>query len=136
MKSQAPTPRLLDQGRNVMRLHHDSIHTERSYIGWIKRYIHFHQMRSREDLAEGERQIEAYLTHLAVNGKVAPSTQNQAVNALVFLYRKVLERPLDQAIDAVRADRKVTVPVVLTRKEVARVIAVLAGVPQLVVQLL
>ena len=73
------SPKLLDQVRSVMRLHHYSIHTERSYIDWIKRYIRFHQMRSREDLKDGARKIESYLTHLAVNGKVAPATQNQAL---------------------------------------------------------
>ena len=78
MEGQQKTPKLLDQVRNVLRLHHYSIHTERSYIDWIKRYIHFHQMRCREDLADGERKIEAFLTDLAVRGKVAASTQNQA----------------------------------------------------------
>ena len=93
-------------------------------------------MRLREDLGDGERKIEAFLTDLAVRGKVAAATQNQAMNALVFLYRKVLEQPLDERIDAVRAERKVNVPVVLTREEVSRVIALLEGVPQLIVQLL
>ena len=79
-------------------------------------------MRSREDLADGERKIEVFLTDLAVRGQVAASTQNQAMNALVFLYRKVLKKPLDEMIDAVRAERKVNVPVVLTREEVSRVI--------------
>ena len=78
MKSQEQTPKLLDQVRDLMRLHHYSIHTERSYTDWIKRYIHFHHMRSREDLANGESKIETFLTDLAVNGKVAVSTQNQA----------------------------------------------------------
>jgi len=80
MESQAQTPKLLEQVRNVLRLHHYSIHTERSYIDWIKRYVHFHQMKSRADLADGERKIEAFLTSLAVRGNVSPSTQNQAMN--------------------------------------------------------
>ena len=91
-----PAPRLLEQVRNVMRLGHYSIHTERSYVDWIKRYIHFHHMRTREDLANGEGKIEAFCTDLAVKGKVAPSTQNQAFNALIFLYRQVLKLPLDE----------------------------------------
>jgi integron integrase len=136
MKSQEQTPRLLDQVRDVMRLHHYSIHTERSYTDWIKRYIHFHRMRSREDLANGESKIETFLTDLAVNGKVAPSTQNQAMNALVFLYRQVLKAPLEEKIDAVRADRKVNVPVVLTREEVAKVVSLLDGEAQTIVKLL
>ena len=85
MEGQAEAPRLLDQVRHVLRLHPYSIHTERSYIDWIKRYVHFHRMTCREDLVDGERKIEAFLTDLAVRGKVAASTQNQAMNALVFL---------------------------------------------------
>jgi len=136
MESQAQGPKLLDQVRNAMRLHHYSIHTERSYIDWIKRYVHFHQMKSREDLADGERKIEAYLTDLAVKGKVSPSTQNQAMNALVFLYKRVLKTPLTGAIDAVRAERKVNLPVVLTGEEVGKVIAPIEGAAQIVVKLL
>src|SRR2546426_12684650 len=78
MESQPQTPRLLDQVRSFMRLHHSSIHTERSYLDWIKRYVHFHQMESRVELADAEAKIEAFLTNLAVNGKVSPSSQNQA----------------------------------------------------------
>ena len=122
--------------RQVLRLHHYSIHTERSYVDWVVRYVRFHRMQSRADLYPAEPKIEAFLTHLAVEGRVAPATQNQALNALVFLYKKVLEVPLAEAIDAVRAQRKVRVPVVLTREEVARVIALLEGTPQLVVKLL
>jgi len=123
MESQEQTPKILDQVRNLMRLNHYSIHTERSYLDWIKRCIVFHHMRCREDLAGGEAKIEAFLTRLAIDGKVAASTQNQAMNALVFLYRQVLEIGLDQRIDAVRAERKVNVPVVLDREEVAKVLA-------------
>jgi integrase len=142
-QGQAPTggpdpgaPRLLEQVHNVMRLHHYSIHTERSYIDWIKRYIHFHHMRSREDLAGGESKIELFCTDLAVNGKVSPSTQNQAFNALVFLYREVLKLPLEEKINAVRAERKINLPVVMTREEVGKVMALLEGEAQLIVKLL
>ena len=83
--------KLLDEVRQVMRVRHYSIHTERSYVDWIRRYIRFHGMTSREELADGARKIEAFLTHLAVDQAVAPSTQNQAMNALVFLYRQVLQ---------------------------------------------
>ena len=112
MQSQDQKPKILHQVRSIMRLHHYSIHTERSYIDWIKRYIAFHLMKSREDLAGGERKIEAFLTHLAVDEQVASATQNQAMNALVFLYKRVLQLPLNETINAVRADRKVNVPVV------------------------
>jgi integron integrase len=129
-------PRLLDQVRGVLRVHHYSIHTERTYLDWIKRYVKFHGMRSREDLAGGEAKIEAFLTNLAVKGKVAASTQNQAMNALVFLYRTVLKLPLEGRIDAIRADRKVNVPVVMTREETAKVISLMEGTPQLIVKML
>ena len=78
-------PKLLDQVRQYLRLHHYSIHTERSYADWIVRFIHFHRMRSRDDLFPAEPKIEVFLTYLAVEGNVAPATQNQAMNALVFL---------------------------------------------------
>ena len=76
---------LLEEVRDVMRLKHYSIHTERSYCDWIKRFVQFHQTIDREDLQGGEKKIEQFLTHLAVKGRVAASTQNQAMNALVFL---------------------------------------------------
>jgi integron integrase len=127
---------LLDQVRRVMRVRRYSIHSERSYIDWIRRYVKFHKMKSRADLNGGEEKIEAFLTDLAIHGHVAPSTQNQAMNALVFLYKKVLDLPLDKKINAVRADKKVNLPVVLTREEVARVIPLLEGASQLIVRLL
>jgi len=117
--------KLLDEVRNVMRLRHYSIHTERTYCDWIKRYIIYHRMTNRQDLVDGEAKIEAFLTHLAVDKAVAPSTQNQAMNALVFLYKHVLKQPLDQEINAVRASRKINIPVVMTREEVAQVIALM-----------
>lgn len=83
---------LLADVRAVMRRRHFSIHTERSYCDWIERYLKFHRMRSREALlAAGAREVEALLTHLTEEAKVAASTQNQAMNALVFLYRRVLD---------------------------------------------
>src|SRR5438876_5218151 len=129
-------PRFLDEVHNEMRVGHYSIHTERSYVDWIKRYIQFHRMKCREDLSGGEGKIEAFLTDLAVNGKVAPATQNQAMNALVFLYKRVLKEQLGETIDAVRAEPKKNVPVVLTREEVARVIPLVDGVAHLVVKIL
>jgi hypothetical protein len=73
-----PKAKLLDQVREVMRLRHYSIRTEHSYGDWIRRYLKFHQLRSREEMVPGEAKVEAFLTDLAVNGKVAASTQNQA----------------------------------------------------------
>jgi len=83
--------RLLDEMRNLMRRRHYSIHTERAYRDWVKRYVRFHNMHSRDDLRHGEEKIEAFLTYLARERQVAASTQNQAMNALVFLYKHVLK---------------------------------------------
>ena len=82
------TPRLMDQVRGVLRVHHYSLRTEQSYTQWIKRFIFFHNKRHPRDL--GEAEITAFLTHLAVDKHVAASTQNQALSALLFLYKKVL----------------------------------------------
>ncbi len=129
-------PKLLDEVRNVLRLHHYSIHTERSYVEWILRFVRFHAMRSREDLVPAEPKIESFLTDLAVNGNVAAATQNQAMNALVFLYKRVLNHAMEGRINAVRAHKKINVPVVMTREEVAAVISLLDGTAQLVAKLL
>ena len=129
--------KLLDEVRDYMRLHRYSIHTERTYCSWIVKFIQFHQMRSRQDLSPyGEKKIEAFLTDLAVRGNVSAATQNQAMNALVFLYKKVLRQPLDDEINAVRASKKLNVPVVMTREETAKVIALMSGTPQLVAKIL
>ena len=130
-----PKLKLMDQVREVLRLKHYSIRTERCYCGWIRRYVRFHNMRAREDLSAAESKIEMFLSDLAVNGQVAASTQNQAFNALLFLYREVLHQELAN-IQAVRADRPVRVPVVLTVDEVRRVILTMSGQAQLVVKLL
>src|SRR6266571_9337447 len=133
-RSQPPT--LLEEVRRVLRLHHYSIHTERSYVEWIRRFARFHRMQSRADLLPAEPKIDAFLTDLAIQGNVAASTQNQAMNALVFLYKRVLNHALEDRINAVRADKKVNVPVVMTRDEVATVLSLLEGTPQLVAKLL
>lgn len=127
---------LLDQVRDIMRVKHYSIHTERTYCDWIKRFVQYHKMTSREDLQNGEEKIEQFLTYLAVESQVAPSTQNQAMNALVFLYKKVLKTPLTDRIDAVRALKKTNVPVVLTRDEVRKIINIMENVPQIIVKIL
>ena len=134
--SSSKEKKLLDEVRDYMRLKHYSIHTERTYCDWIKQFILFHQMSSRDDLKNGEKKIEAFLTHLAVKKNVAPATQNQAMNALVFLYKRVLKTPLKEEINAVRARKKTNIPVVMTRDEVRDVMSVMDGVPQLIVKLL
>ena len=123
-------------GREVLRRNHYSIHTERIYCEWVRRFVRFHGMTSRADLAGGEGKIEAFLTHLAVQGNVAPSTQNQAMNALVFLYRKVLKVELEGRIDAARSVKEARVPVVLARGEVQRILPLIEGTAGLVTRLL
>jgi hypothetical protein len=93
-------------------------------------------MRRREDLLPGEPTIEAFLSHLAMAQHVAPATQNQAMNARIFLDKRVLTHAMDGSINAVRADTKVNVPVVMTREEVATVLSLREGTPQLVGKLL
>jgi integrase len=129
-------PTLLDDVRHGLRLHHDSRHTKRSSGGWIVRLVPFHGRRSREHLIPAEATIDACLTDLAVNGGVAPPIQNQAMNARVFLYKRVLNHALQGCIDAVRADKKVTVPMVMTREEVAAVLSLMDSTAQVVAKLL
>jgi len=136
LPGQSQTPkRLLDQVRQVLRLHHYSIRTERAYCDWIRRYVKFHGMKSRADLQEAKAKVELFLTDLAVRGEVAAATQNQALNALLFLYGRVLEQPL-AGVDAVRATRPKKMPTVLTAEEVRRVLGLMSGPAQLVVKLL
>ncbi len=125
---------LLEAVREAIRVKHYSLRTEKSYINWIKRYIGFHDRRHPREM--GGAEIEAFLTHLAVKERVASSTQNQALSALLFLYREVLRLELDFSIDAVRAKPSHYLPTVLTQEEVAAVIRQLSGVYQLIVKLL
>jgi len=126
--------KLLDQVRDVMRLKHYSIRTEESYVDWIKRYILFHKKRHPREM--GGAQVEAFLTHLAVEGNVAASTQNQALSALLFLYREVLHQDLDVPIESVRAKKPKRLPTVLTRAEARKIIESMSGVYQLMTKLL
>jgi len=107
--------KLLDRIRQAARAKHFSYRTEQCYVYWAERYIRFHGIRHPDTM--GEAQVEAFLTHLAVDGRVSASTQNQALGALLFLYRNVLGRDLGR-LDAVRAQRPVRVPTVLSRDEV------------------
>ena len=128
---------LLDEVRKVMRLRHYSIHTERNYSIWIRRFIKFHRMRDRTELAiDPESKVESFLSSLALEGRVAISTQNQAMNALVFLYKQVLELPFDKRINAVRSTKNRRIPVVLTQEEVKQIITLMEGTAQLNVKLL
>jgi len=127
-------PRLLDRVRNALRVKHYAYRTEEQYLQWIRRFIMFHDMRHPEDM--GAPEVEAFLTHLAVEGKVAASTQNQALSALLFLYRHVLKQPLGDDIDSVRAKRSTHLPTVLSVDETRRLLRCLDGTPQLLAKLL
>jgi integron integrase len=125
---------LLDEVRNTLRVHHYAVKTEKAYVQWVKRFILFHLKRHPLDM--GKVEVEQFLTWLAVNRKVAPSTQNQALQAILFLYRKVLNTELPWMDDVVRAKSKRRIPVVLSRQEVAAVLAALVGQNQLIGKLL
>jgi integron integrase len=120
-----PPKKLLDQTRERLRLKHYSIRTEESYVSWIKRFILFHNKRHPKDM--GAAEIEEFLSHLAVKKRVAQSTQNQAMNAIIFLYREILKIELKEPIDAIRAKRPRRLPTVLTKKEALDVINAMAG---------
>jgi integrase len=120
--------------RYAIRLKHDSRHTEQAYVPWIKRYIFFHDTRHPKDM--GAADIEALLTHLAVQQQVAASTQNQALSALLFLSRDVRRQPLDGPIDAIRARTPTRLPTVLTKEEALQVIEALSGTHQLMAKVL
>jgi integron integrase len=121
----SPPPRLLDQLRGVIRVLHYSRRTEEAYMFWTRRFILFH--KKRHPLEMGEPEVAAFLQHLALNKSVAASTQNQALNALVFLYRAVLKRPLGRLPETVRARRPKRLPSVLTQEEVQRLLAAMTG---------
>lgn len=135
--SNQKSSKLLNDVKRVMRVNHYSIHTERIYIDWIKQYVKFHKMNDRVELLNNpESKVEEFLSYLAIQRKVAVSTQNQAMNALVFLFKRVLETPLEQTVNAVRSTKNRKIPVVLTQNEVKEIITLLEGAPQLVVKLL
>lgn len=131
--SRKPT-KLLDQARDRLRFFQYSYRTEKTYLNWIKRYILFHDKRHPREM--GVPEIERFLTHLAAVGNVAASTQNQALSALLFLYRDVLQIELDGDIDAVRARRSPRIPTVLSPDEVTRLLNALAPQHRLPAQLL
>lgn len=130
----AKPPKLLDQVRERLRLKHYSIRTEQQYVQWVRRFILFHDKRHPRDM--GAAEVEAFLTHLAVEGRVAAATQNQALSALLFLYREVLEINLPWLDKVVRAKRPARLPVVLTRQEVTAVLDRMSGVYGLLARLL
>ena len=127
-------PRLLDRVREALRTRHYSRRTEEAYVAWIRRYIFFHGKRHPAEL--GGPEVTRYLTSLAVEGRVAASTQNQALSAPLFLYRDVLGVEFPSLDDIVRAKRPERLPIVLTRDEVRTLIEGLSGAPRLMACLL
>ena len=131
---QASSPKLLDRVRDAIRARHYSIRTEEAYVGWVRRFILFHNKRHPAEM--GEPEVNQFLTHLAVTENVAASTQNQALSAILFLYQEVLGRELDRIEGVVRAKKPVRLPVVLTRDEVRSLLGAMTGSPRLVALLL
>ncbi|MBM3145477.1 MAG: integron integrase [Chloroflexi bacterium] len=129
-----PPKKILDQTREAIRLKHYSIRTEETYVNWITRFILFHNKRHPREM--GMPEINAFLTHLAVEQHVAASTQNQALSAILFLYRHVLDQELEGNLDSVRAKRPQHIPTVLSKEETLKVIGCMSGLHQLMAQLL
>jgi site-specific recombinase XerD len=117
-------PKLLDQVRQAIRLKHYSYRTEQTYVAWIRRYILFHDKRHPKEM--GIEEVQAFLSHLAVVENVAASTQNQALSALLFLYKVVLSQELE-LVDALRAKKSQYLPTVLTKLEVQAIINQMSG---------
>ena len=130
----ATQPKLLDQVRGKIRVKHYSIRTEQAYVDWIKRFILHFDKRHPRDM--GAAQVEAFLTHLAVAGHVAASTQNQAKSAILFLYREVLEQELPWLDNVTQARQPQRLPVVLTQAEVQALLSRLAYTHWLIASLL
>jgi site-specific recombinase XerD len=123
---QTQPPKLLEQVREAIRTRHYSLRTEDTYLSWIKRFILFHG--KRHPRAMGRQEVQQFLSHLAVAGHVAASTQSQALSAILFLYQQVLKQDIGWLHDIVRAKQPQRLPVVLTQDEVAKVLRQLSGV--------
>ncbi len=127
-------PRLLERVRAAIRARHYSTRTEKAYVAWIRRYIVFNQMRHPDQM--GAAEVTCFLSHLATQGKVSASTQNQALSALLFLYRDLLRRELAGLEEVVRAKGPVRLPLVLSRDEVTAILRRLQGAPRLMASLM
>ncbi|MEM9744679.1 MAG: integron integrase [Pseudomonadota bacterium] len=134
MTDEKPQPRLLDQVREAIRVRHYSLRTERAYVGWVRRYVQFHRLRHPSEM--GSREVSQFLSYLAVRKSVSASTQNQALNALLFLYREVLRQPVDILDNTVRAKLPQRLPVVLSEAEVGSILRFLTGEQWLMVGLM
>jgi len=124
----------INQVRQIIRVKNYSIRTEQAYVSWIKKFIRFNQYRHPSELHDED--VERYLTHLAVNRNVAANTQNQALNALAFVYKHVIKRPLGDVTKAVRAKKPKKLPIVLDRDEIVKIMFSLRGTSRLIAALL
>jgi len=130
-----PELKLMDQTRQVLRYHHYAYRTEQTYCDWIMRYIKFHGGKTHPAQI-GKIQIDAFLSHLATHHKVSASTQRQTLNAIIFLYSRVLDQPIEDQLEPVRAKRQIHLPMVMTQSEVSRVIANMGGMHLLMAKIL
>jgi len=128
------SPKLLDQVRETLRTKHYSYRTEQTYVDWIKRFIIFHNKRHPKDM--GAEEVQAFITYLANDRRMAASTQNQALSAIVFLYRYVLQKEVILPSDILRPGRPERLPTILSHLEAMAVIGKMKGTPKLIVQLL
>ncbi len=128
----APPPKLLERMRIHLRTRHYSIRTEVAYIDWVRRFILFHGKRRPQDM--GTVEVEAVLSHLAVDRQVSASTQNQAKSTILYLYKQALQQELPWLDEVVQAKRPQRLPVVLTPTEVREVLLHMQGTPALVAQ--
>jgi integrase len=129
------TLKLMDQVRQVLRYHHYAYRTEQTYCEWIIRFIRFHGSKIHPSQMD-KAHVEMFLSHLATQGKVSASTQRQALNAIIFLYRQVLDQPIEGQIEPVKAKRHIRPPTVMTQTEVQRVLTSLAGTHLLMAKVL
>lgn len=130
-----PGLKLMDQVRQVMRYHHYAYRTEQSYCDWIVRYVRFHGCRAHpKDM--GKEHIDAFLSHLATGRQVSASTQRQALNAIVFLYRHILDKPIEEQIEPVKAKKHARPPVVMSTDEVRLVMSQIHGTHLLMARML
>jgi site-specific recombinase XerD len=125
MNQNSSAPKLLDQVRDAIRTLHYSIRTEQAYVNWIRQFILFHNKRHPQEM--GEDEVQAFLTYLAVRRNVSASTQNQALAAILFLYKQVLKTELDWLDNFQRAKKPKRLPVVFTRSEVQSLFACIDG---------
>jgi len=128
------SPKLMDQVRETLRYRHYSLRTEKTYLAWILKFIKFNGMRHPKEM--GKHEIERFLSHLAINRNVAASTQNQAMHAILFLYREVLHQAMDEKLTPAITQKAKRLPTVLTREEVRRLMIHLNGTHQLMAKLL